>query len=297
MNIRYGVVVAAHPEDHSVDVVMVDNYSRLAGVQVLSGNGGQSFGLLDLYCPTELSGADKWDVAKNSANPKAAIDFSGQMPVVVGFLYPQIGQMTFKDKNRRIDRHSSDVYSTLTSTGDYELSFPNGTFVRIGASPDHEDLTAKDFDKKWLIGKNKDAATHLRVVLGNNGAVKADMHIDPDGNLTASFQGTGNITTAGNLTVNAPNVTVNTGTAIVNASSKVELATPLVHCTAALTVDGLITGKGGMALSGGSGAQVTGNINSTGTITGANVKQGAIDLAAHHHTAQGATSPTTAAQA
>jgi hypothetical protein len=38
------------------------------------------------------------------------------------------------------------------------------------------------------------------------------------------------------------------------------------------------------------------NLTTSGTITGGNVKQGTIDLAGHHHTAQGATSPTTVAQ-
>ena len=87
--------------------------------------------------------------------------------------------------------------------------------------------------------------------------------------------------------------TVTTPTATVNASTKVELATPLVHCTQALTVDGLITGTGGMAISGGSGASVSGNV----TVSGGNVTADGIGLKTHHHTAQGATAPTTAAQA
>lgn len=266
MALRKGIVVATHPEDHSVDLVMTDDYSRLAGVQVMTSNGNGASGSNDLYAPDEKSGADKWNITKvTTDNPIAFVDFTaGGMPVVTGFQYPQVGQMTFKEKNLRVNRHPSDVYSTLNAAGDFELSFPNGTFLRVGASPDHVDLTGQDVDGKWKADKNADAASHIRLVLGNAGAVKADLHIDPDGNVTGTFQGTGNLTFIGDLTVNAPNATVNTQTATMNASTKVELATPLVHCTQALTVEGLITGKGGMAISGGSGATVNGSLAATG---------------------------------
>ena len=282
LELRYGIVVEAHPEDHSVDVIMTDDYSRLAGVQVLSYNGGPDVGTADMFCPAVKSGDDKWSLARRTSNDlKAAMLFGTGMPIVIGFVYPQIGQMTFKDANRRVQRHSSDVYSTVTSTGDYEIAFPNGTFFRVGVSPNHEDLTGKDFDKKWAITKNTGAATHVRLVVGNAGAVKADLHITPAGDLTGTFQGAGNITTVGDLTINAPNVvvnasnaaTINTATATVNASTKVELATPLVHCTTNLTVDGTalvkgaITGQGGMAISGGSGTSITGNVAVTGNVS------------------------------
>jgi phage baseplate assembly protein V len=66
-------------------------------------------------------------------------------------------------------------------------------------------------------------------------------------------------------TINATeDATVNTKTATINGSTKVELATPLVHCTQALTVEGLLTGKGGMAISGGTGATISGNVAMNG---------------------------------
>lgn len=269
MAIRLGVVVATHPEDYSVDVVMTDDYSRLAGVQVLCSNGNGAYGSNDLYAPEERAGDDKWDLRKATTdNPVAAIDFSGVMPVVVGFRYPQVGQMTFKEKNLRIHRHPSDVYSTLNAAGDFEMSFPNGTFLRVGAAPDHVDLAGLDVDGKWSIAKNQDAATHLRLVLGNAGTVKADLHINPDGDVTGTFQGSGELTFIGDVVVNAPNVTVNTQTATVNASTKVELASPLVHCTGALTADGLITANAGVTISGtvaASGGGFTHNGKSVGS--------------------------------
>lgn len=285
---RIGIVVATHPEDRSVDIVMTDDHSRLAGVQVLSSSGNGAYGANDLYAPEERSGKDKWDLSKVTGdNPIVGVDFSGVMPIVVGFIAPQVGQSNFAEKNLRVNRHPSDVYSTLNASGDFEMAFPNGTFIRIGASPDHVDLAGADVDGKWDIAKNKGAATHLRLVLGNGGATKADLHIDPSGNVTGSFQGTGNLTFVGDVTVNAPNVIVNTQVATVNASTKVELATPLVHCTQALTVEGLITGKGGLAISGGSGANVTGNVSTTGTLTNNGKSVGST----HTHTSSGAGVP------
>ena len=286
MAIRFGIVVAAHPEDHSVDVVMTDDYSRIAGIQVMSPDGGKTCGTANLLVPVPRAGEDKWSLAKRGDdNTKAVIEFSGSMPIVMGFLFPQIGQMSFAEKNRKIERHSSDVYSTITAAGDYELAFPNGTFLRIGASPDHEDLTAKDVDKNWAIKKNTGAATHLRLVLGNGGAVKADLHIDPTGNVTGTFQGACNLTFIGDAVVNAPNATVNTGVATINAGEKVELATPLVHCTAALTVDGLITGAGGMSISGGTTgatARITGDVEVVGQTALAGITSNGKDIGSTH---------------
>lgn len=89
--------------------------------------------------------------------------------------------------------------------------------------------------------------------------------------LTVTVAGGGNVViNCKHATVNADtDATVNTQTATVNASTKVELATPLVHCTQALTVEGLITGHGGMAISGGSGttAAITGPVSINGNIT------------------------------
>jgi phage baseplate assembly protein V len=112
---------------------------------------------------------------------------------------------------------------------------------------------------------------------------------------TQTVAGSGNwVFNLKHATINAAeDATVSTKTATVNASSKVKLATPLVHCTQALTVDGPITGRGGMAISGGSGATVAGSM----TISGGDVKADGVGLKSHHHTAQGANSPTTSAQA
>lgn len=96
--------------------------------------------------------------------------------------------------------------------------------------------------------------------------------------------------------VGSGSVTVNCATATVKATTSVTLDTPATHCTGALTVDGNTLVKGTATVQGATalqaGATVTGAMAATGAVT-----SGGIGLASHHHTAQGATSPTTAAQA
>lgn len=72
--------------------------------------------------------------------------------------------------------------------------------------------------------------------------------------------------------VTAPNVEV-------VAAVKVLLTAPLVECSAALKANGPITGLGGMAISGGSGATVTGNL----AVTSGEVSADGIGLKSHHH--------------
>ncbi len=63
------------------------------------------------------------------------------------------------------------------------------------------------------------------------------------------------------------------------ASTKVRLDSPLVEMTGQLEVAGAITGQGGLAVSGGSGASVQGDM----TISGGNVTADGIGLKTHVH--------------
>lgn len=98
----------------------------------------------------------------------------------------------------------------------------------------------------------------------------------------------------GSITV--PNaVTINCTTATVNASSGITLDTPKTDVTGVLNVAGLITGKGGLAVSGGGGAAVTvtGNMKLQGQIeASSDVTAGGISLMKHKHQEQGDGAPT-----
>lgn len=91
---------------------------------------------------------------------------------------------------------------------------------------------------------------------------------------------------SGNIVITGPKtVTVNTEVATVNASESAKVDSPKVTITGdtkiekTLTVVGKITGTGGMAVSGGSGASVVGNMK----ITSGDVTADAISLKSHVH--------------
>lgn len=101
--------------------------------------------------------------------------------------------------------------------------------------------------------------------------------------LSADIEGTSIVADRNNVTITAPAaVTVNCTNATVNASSSVTIDTPKTDITGVLNVAGLITGKGGLAISGGSGgaaATVSGTLKTTG-----DVEAGGISLQGHTHT-------------
>lgn len=104
--------------------------------------------------------------------------------------------------------------------------------------------------------------------------------------LSAEIEGTKIVADRQNVTITAPSaVTVNCTNATVNASASVTIDTPKTDITGVLNVAGLITGKGGLAISGGGGgaaATVTGTLKTTGDVVA-----GGISLQGHTHTEQG----------
>lgn len=275
--LRLGRVAAVHPEDHSVDLVMVDDGSRYVGVPVLAATASSKTGVFDM--PEVAAGGDKWSLSeKRSSEMLAVASMMGgsPLPVVLGFLFPQVNGMLFEDKNRRVMRHASDVYTTIDGDGNMEVAHPSGTYIRIGETPDHEDLTGRDFDGQWAIEKNTGRSPHLQVEVKAAGASKFKLHVDPSGNVTLEHSGNLVVRTDGQATVEvAGQATVEVGgtTTVVSAGAatveapNVTVDSPQVTCTGNLTVQGLLTYQGGLAGSGGSGATMTGNLNVNGNVT------------------------------
>lgn len=268
--LRIGIVVATHPEDHSVDLVMADDGSRLVGVQVLSGSASARSGTVDM--PAVPEKADKWDITKETGQDmKAVVGFVGRHPVVTGFLYPQINQVLSKDAKLRYSRHQSDVEWSIDGDGNIQLTHPGGAYVRIGEAADKVDLAGKNADANSAADRNTGKKVNVRIGLAGNAVVLTltpdgdvtikldkDLSIEAGGNASIKVEGTAMVEAGGPATVKAPSVT---------------LDTPATLCTGALTVNGLLTYAGGMSGSGGGTAaiitgnvQVQGNINATGSI-------------------------------
>jgi phage baseplate assembly protein V len=114
--------------------------------------------------------------------------------------------------------------------------------------------------------------------------------------LTVTIEGTGVVFNRQDGSITVPNaVTINCTTATVNASSGITLDTPKTDVTGVLNVAGLITGKDGLAVSGGGGAAVTvtGNMKLQGQIeASSDVTAGGISLMKHKHQEQGDGAPT-----
>jgi len=268
-SLRWGRVAAIHPEDYSVDLVMTDNGERMAGVQVLAPSASTNNGRNDLPKPALPKSGDPWDLRETTdRDVLAGVATFGMYSVVLGFRFPQVCEMLFADLERAVNRHSSDFYTSIDAQGNFEAYHPSGTYFRIGTSPAHEDLTGKDFDKRWAIKNNTGTAPHVHLTVANAGSPVASVDVDPSGNVTLQNNGNLSATVGGNVEGDV------TGTVTLNAPAGTTINGPL-------TVNGLLTYTQGMHGSGGSGATatITGNI----TVTSGEVTVDGIGVKSHHH--------------
>jgi phage baseplate assembly protein gpV len=249
MTYRIGIVVAVHPEDHSVDLVMADDGSRLVGVQVMTPNGSTRSGMVDL--PSVPDKPNKWDIAQRTGQDmKAIVGFVGRNPVVTGFLYPQVNQMLVKDGKTMRYRHQSDVEFSIDGDGNTQVTHPSGTYIRIGESPDKADMAGKFADGS-KTDRNTGKQVSVRVGLAGG---KAVITISPDGKISMTTESDFGVDAKGDVSLKAKSATIDA---------------PETTCTGNLTVDGKLTFKGGMAGSGGGAntATIDGSMHVTGDMT------------------------------
>ena len=219
MALRKGIVVATHPDDHSVDLVMVDNGQRLVGVQVLTPNGSARSGTVDL--PAVPEQADKWDITKeNGQDMHAIVDYVGRAPIVTGFVYPQISQMTFKDPKMRFSRHQSDVMTYTDGNGNFGIMHPSGAFIHVGEKPERPELAGKNADGSLAVDRNTGRKVFLRVALAGN---VAELTMTPDGNCTLKLE---------------QDLSIECQSASIKAPGGMEFDTPTAHFTGKITSDG-----------------------------------------------------------
>lgn len=230
MSLRRGIVVATHPEDHSVDLVMADDGSRLIGVQVVTPNGSARTGTVDM--PAVPERANKWDITQpNGQDMIAMVDEMGTgNPVVTGFLYPQINQMLSTDPKLRLERHQSDVYRSIDGDGNIQLVHPSGMHIRIGETPDLVDLNGKNADASMATDRNTGRRVYVHLALAGNTVkltmtpdgdvtmeldqnmvikAKGNMTLEADGNISIKAVGTINTESGGDTTIQGANVHLN----------------------------------------------------------------------------------------
>lgn len=184
MNMRIGIVAEVHHTDHSVDLVMADDGSRIVGAQILTPNGSTRSGTVDLP-EVKPAGKDKWDVTKRSGQDlRAVVAYISGHPVVMGFLYPQVNQMLVKDGKTARYRHQSDVETLIDGKGNTQVTLPNGTYMRIGDAPDVDKLPGGFVDES-STDRNTGANTYIHVENKPGGAYKGHVQMDPEGNTKA----------------------------------------------------------------------------------------------------------------
>ncbi len=243
-------VVAVHPESHSVDLLVLDDNRRLPGVQVMSWSASSSSGAAALPKPDAQGYADPYEAPFNSARDiVACVGYYRGRPVVMGFLFPQVSQCLFADLDRYMNRTASDAYWTVDAQANAEFYHPSGAFIRIAATPAHEDLTGKDFDKAWKIARNTGNAVHI--------------HVEQAGGVASV-----DIAPTGDTVVKAPSVLVDS---------------PNSTFTGNVTVQKRLTYQGGMSGSNNQGG-ATATIQGGMTVTSGDVMVDGIGVKAHHHT-------------
>jgi len=209
---RLARVIAVHPESHSVDIEYLRDHGATTDVPVMVGPASTNTGLTDLPVPNGAQGTGY----TGTRDMTAVVDLVDGMAIVIGFLHSRISEMLFEDRERRVWRHASDVYTSLDADGNFEMRHPSGTFFRVGVTPDHEDLTAKNYDKNWAITRNTNKQVHANLEVWHSGVLKAKLHIDPSGNLTQilkgnvtqTIEGAVTQTVTGNVDVTTPKATV-----------------------------------------------------------------------------------------
>ena len=225
MTLRHGIVVATHPEDHSVDLLLTHNGARLIGVQVQTPTGSNRAGTVDL--PHVQERPNKWDITTPADQEIIAlVDYVGNTPLVTGFLYPQINQMLFADPLLKITRHQSDVISHIDGRGNMEIRHPSGAYVRIGESPGSVDMSGKNFDRNLKVTRNTKRSVHLRVALAGN---TVELTMTPGGDVTLKMKGDITMEAQGKMRFKA---------------SEMEFDTPKAHFTGEVKSDGDMIGDG-----------------------------------------------------
>ncbi|BCP56321.1 hypothetical protein K32_49380 [Kaistia sp. 32K] len=219
MSMRLGVVVATHPGDHSVDLVMADNGDRLVGVQVMTPSGSSRSGVVDM--PAVPEKANKWDISQRTGQDQiAVVGYINKQPVVTGFIYPQINQFLSKDPRRLIGRHQSDMQWSIDGEANFQLVHPSGTYIRIGESADVEPTNGQNAHGNSEADRNTGRKVNVRIGLAGNAVV---LTMTPDGVVTLKMEQDLDIECAG---------------ARVKASEGIVFDTPKAHFTGEVSSDG-----------------------------------------------------------
>lgn len=205
---------------------MVDDNSRLSGVQVMAGSGSARTGTVDLAAVPDK--ADKWDITKRTGQDQTAIvGYFGRHPVVLGFLFPQVNQVLSKDPKLRYSRHQSDVEWMIDGDGNIQLNHPGGAYVRIGETPDKVETAGSNADGNAAADRNTGRKVNVRIGLAGNVVV---VTMTPEGAVTFDIQKDYTLRTETSAHVNAKEmINLHAGQVInITADQAINITAPTV---------------------------------------------------------------------
>lgn len=151
--IRLAKVTYVHPEGQKLEVMFLDTGDYGRDVQVMSPYAGTDFGFTSGIPSPEQEGHEP--NKKTDPNERHIIAVVATLQgrhICLGFLFPQVTHMAFtreQDKNRLIERHTSDFYRTVNDAADMDMVHPGGAWMRMGLGPFPDILEGRDYDKRW----------------------------------------------------------------------------------------------------------------------------------------------------
>lgn len=173
--LRLAKVTYVHPEGQKMEVMFLDNGDYGRDVQVMSPYAGTDFGFTGGIPSPEAEGLDANKTTDPDKRSIVAVIASLQgTHICLGFLFPQITHMAFtkkSDKNRMIERHTSDFYRTVDDGANMDMVHPGSVSIRMGVGETPTSLEGRDFDKRFKIKKNKGGAITLALVNRSGGNV------------------------------------------------------------------------------------------------------------------------------
>lgn len=155
--IRLAKVCYVYPEGHQFDGLFLDTGEYCRCVQMMSSYAGTDFGFASGIPAPETEGYDEnRETDPDRRNVIAVVASIATGYIGLGFMFPQVNQLAFTkaDKNRMIERHTSDVYRTIDDLGNMDIVHPNKSFIRIGLGPFPAILDGADYDARWAIKRN-----------------------------------------------------------------------------------------------------------------------------------------------
>lgn len=192
--IRLAKVTYVWPEAQKMEVMFLDNGDYGRDVQLMSPYAGTDFGFTsgvpapeeEGHDPNKVTDPDKRDVI-------AVVATIGVRHICLGYLYPEVTHMAFtkeRDKNRMVERHTSDVYRTIDDDGNMEIVHPSGAVIAMtenvvgggGTEGAVTDLTGRDFDARWEIKHNQGKDVSIVLAVGGTSIVisKTGIYIKGD---------------------------------------------------------------------------------------------------------------------